>query len=80
MKKTLILVAFAGLALASCRKDRTCECKTTSDQPGFTSSTTVRTWKDVKKKDANNGCQSYSSKTTAPVASPYSYGEDCELK
>ena len=80
MKKTLILAAFAGLALASCRKDRTCECKTTSDQPGFTSSTYVRTWKEVKKKDAKNGCQSYTAKTTAPVAGTYTYGEDCELK
>lgn len=80
MKKVLLVSAIAGLAFASCRKDRTCECKTTSDQPGFVSSTTVQTRTDIKKKDATRWCQSYTSKVTAPVASQYSYGEDCELK
>ena len=26
MKKTLLIVAIAGLAMASCKKDRTCTC------------------------------------------------------
>jgi len=80
MKKSLLLVAFAGLALASCRKDRTCECKTTSDAPGFTSQTRVTVIKESKKKHASNNCQSYTSKQTAPVASTYYFGEDCTLK
>jgi hypothetical protein len=80
MKKTLLIVAIAGLAMASCRKDRTCECKTTSDAPGFVSTTTVETWKETTKKDASKGCQSYSVKQTAPVVAQYSYGVDCELK
>jgi hypothetical protein len=80
MKKVLLIAAVAGLAMASCRKDRTCECKTTSDAPGFTSSTSTTTWKDVKKKDARKSCQSYTVKQTAPVAGTYYSGEDCELK
>lgn len=78
--KNIFVSALVLVALASCKKDVTCECKTTSDQPGFVSETTVQTWKDVKKSDARKSCQSYTSKTTAPVASTYSYGEDCELK
>ncbi|MCE3226035.1 MAG: hypothetical protein K0S32_586 [Bacteroidetes bacterium] len=80
MKKVLFVAMVAGLAMASCRKDRTCECKTTSDEPGFVSSTSVTTWKESKKRDASKGCVSYTSKTTAPVAAQYSYGADCELK
>lgn len=80
MKKALLLVAVAGLAMASCRKDRTCECKDTSDAPGFVSSTTVYTVKKAKKSTVLADCQSYSTKQTAPVAAQYSYGQDCELK
>ncbi|MGE0566379.1 MAG: hypothetical protein AB7O73_00395 [Bacteroidia bacterium] len=80
MKKVLLVAAVAGLAMASCRKDRTCECKSTSDAPGFVSSTDTYTIKKIKKSDALAMCQSYTQKTTAPVASQYYYGEDCELK
>jgi hypothetical protein len=82
MKKTLLIVAVAGLAMASCRKDRTCECKTTSDAPGFVSSTTVYTQKEMKKADAAKMCASYTTKATAPVASTLAndWGQDCELK
>jgi len=80
MKKVLLVAAIAGLAMASCRKDRTCECKSTSDEPGFVSSTQVYTVKKAKKGNTLSMCQSHSSKTTAPVASQYSYGEDCTLK
>lgn len=81
MKKTLFIVAIASLAFASCRKDRTCTCTDTSDSPGFTSSTEVRTIKEMKKADAKKWCQSYTSKATAPVASPLAndYGMNCEL-
>jgi len=80
MKKLLLLVAVAGLVAVSCRKDVTCECKTTSDAPGFVSSTDVHTMKDVKKKDAKAMCASYTMKVTAPVAGTVTSGEDCELK
>lgn len=79
MKKTLLIVAVASLAMASCRKDRTCTCTETSDQPGFVAQTRVETYKESKKKDATNACLSYTSKQTLPVASQYYYGENCEL-
>lgn len=44
MKKTLLLVvAVLGLSIASCRKERTCECKTTATEVriGFGEQTTV---------------------------------------
>ncbi|MDO9000729.1 MAG: hypothetical protein Q7W45_13255 [Bacteroidota bacterium] len=81
MKKILLIASVAGLAMVSCKKDRTCECKTTSDAPGFTSSTTVYTVKKSKKtSDITANCVSYTSKQTAPTASTYYYGQDCELK
>ncbi|MCA6435227.1 MAG: hypothetical protein ACK5QC_10855 [Bacteroidota bacterium] len=82
MKKSILILSIAGLALASCRKDVTCECKTTSDAQGFVSSTRTTTWNDVKKKDAKKQCQSYTSKTTAPVASTLSndFGMECTIK
>ena len=80
MKKVLFITMVTGLIFASCRKDRTCECKTTSDAPGFVSETTVTTQKKVSKSDALANCQSYTTKATAPVAGTYYFGEDCELK
>lgn len=82
MKKVLLIAAVAGLAMASCRKDRTCTCTETSDAPGFVADTYVTTYKDIKKKDAKKACQSYTSKVTAPVASTLGNdsGMNCELK
>ena len=80
MKKILLLVAVAGLVAVSCRKDVTCECKTTSTAAGFVSSTTVTTWKDTKKKDALKSCVSWTSIDTAPIAGTVTTGQDCELK
>lgn len=82
MKKVLLVAAVAGLAFASCRKERTCTCTTTSDAPGFVSSTHVMTVDDMKKSDAKKWCQTYTSKATAPVASTLANdsGEKCELK
>jgi len=61
MKKTLVLAAIAGIALASCKKDRTCTCtdgtvSQTSTQPGYSytpqaPSTNKTTYKKVKKKN-----------------------------
>jgi len=79
MKKILLVAAVAGLAMTSCKKDRTCTCVDTSDQPGFTSETQVTTYKKSKKKDISP-CVSYTSKATAPVAGTYFYGQDCTLK
>ncbi len=80
MKKILLLVAVAGLVAVSCRKDRTCECKTTSDAPGFVSSTTVYTIKEAKKKDFAKQCVSYTNKQLTPVAGTVTTGQDCEVK
>lgn len=82
MKKVLLVAAVAGLAFASCRKDRTCTCTEKSDMPGFTADTEVTVYKESKKKDAKKMCQSYTTKATAPVASTYAndYGKNCELK
>ncbi len=80
--KKLLVIAIAGLAMASCRKDLTCTCTEKSDVPGFSADTYVYTYKDTKKKDAKKACQSYTTKQTAPVASTYAndYGMNCELK
>lgn len=80
MKKILLLVAVAGLVAVSCRKDRTCECKSTSDQAGFVSSTTVITMKEAKKGNFAAQCASYTQKDLAPVAGTVTTGQDCEVK
>lgn len=59
MKKTLVLAAIAGIAFASCKKDRVCECTSstisqTSTEPGYTytaspPTTQKTTFKKVKK-------------------------------
>lgn len=79
MKKIFLFVAL-GAALASCRKDRTCTCTQTSDQPGYVSSTDVTVHYDSKKRNARISCQSYSEKNTSAGASGYTYTTTCELK
>ena len=82
MKKTLLIIAVAGLAMASCKKDRTCTCVTTNTPVtgSVTSSTDEITVKKAKKADALNGqCRSYSYQTTAPVAGT-KYDVTCTLK
>lgn len=59
MKKTLVLAAIAGIAFASCKKDRTCTCTNstvsqTSTQPGYSytpaaPTTDKVTYKKIKK-------------------------------
>jgi hypothetical protein len=80
MKKITLFVAVLSLTMASCRKDRTCTCTDSSDEPGFSSSTYVQTYGSSKKKDAKNACQSYSYKETTAGADPYTYTTTCELK
>lgn len=57
MKKILLVAAVAGLAFASCKKDYTCECTTTSTAGGVSTSATVeaKTGK-MKKADAEKKC------------------------
>lgn len=62
MKKILLVAAVAGLSMVSCKKDYTCECKTTS---GSTTATASGATGKMSKKDAeakcNEGDSSYSS-------------------
>lgn len=61
MKKTLLIVALAGLSLTSCKKDYTCECKTTvTEYDGGVATVeeraAVSTTFKAKKKDAEASC------------------------
>lgn len=66
MKKTLLIVAIAGLAMASCKKDYTCTCTTKdSTDPSFSSTATFSF--HAKKKDAQASCDAL--KTTVGTLS-----------
>lgn len=68
MKKVLVLSAVAMIALASCKKDYTCECTTEINGETLTSASEI---KDAKKSDAEDACNE------ADAASPM---VSCELK
>lgn len=61
MKKLILLAAIAGIAFVSCKKDRTCECTSstisrTSTQPGYTftsqpATTSSTKYSKIKKKN-----------------------------
>jgi hypothetical protein len=79
MKKiTLIVLAVAGVALASCKKDRTCTCTTTTSN--LTTSEKI-TYFDATKRDARLLCTSHATQTDdlTPVATTGSK-TTCELK
>jgi hypothetical protein len=65
MKKVLF-AAVAVLALASCKKDWSCECKGVSS----TSTDFTMPLKDLSKKDADKACEAYE----------YSGINTCDLK
>ena len=82
MKKTLLIVAIAGLAMASCKKDRTCECTNVWTPTSGASVTTTETYtvKKATKGAAIDGmCQGYKSQVTAPVSGATNE-TTCELK
>ena len=66
----------AVASLASCKKDRTCTCTDSSNEPGYVSTTGVRTYTSAKKSDARAACASYSY---VPTGSTYTYTYDCKL-
>ena len=72
MKKiTLFAFAVVALSLASCKKDRVCECTTVSTPASGAAVTMTEeiTVKKVKKSAVKDGeCRGYTSQTTAPVA------------
>jgi len=80
MKKVLLFVAVvSAFSFASCKKDRTCTCVTTSTVPGSTASTDIKTYTDAKKGDARAACSS-SSSTYDFGGTSYVYTRTCELK
>jgi hypothetical protein len=72
MKKVL-LVAAVAFAFASCKKDYTCECTTTTAGISVTASTTV---KDTKKK-ATDACE---KGTTSSSVAGISSSTTCKIK
>ena len=65
MKKTVLLAAFVMFTLASCKKDRTCECKSTITSytingfpQTFTDPTTTTTTKYTKASKKSIDCNS----------------------
>lgn len=64
MKKALLigsLGVFGVIALASCKKDYTCECTSTSGSSSSTASTTI----NATKGDAKEACEAGSSSATS---------------
>jgi hypothetical protein len=69
MKKVLLVAAVAGLAMASCKKDYTCECTASAGGVSATASTTIH---DTKKK-AEDAC-------TAKNTSANGATTECKIK
>ncbi len=77
MKKIILVVAIAGLAMASCKKDRICSCTTTSSFTvgGSYTSTNDVTYNKVTKGTAKSACISRKASD-----SNSSYSSVCALK
>lgn len=80
MKKITLIaaVAFLAVSLSSCKKERVCECVSTSSAAGSTSTTTKVTYKKAKKGICDEN--SSTSQMTAPVASTETNTTTCTLK
>jgi hypothetical protein len=77
MKKVL-LVAVAGMfVLASCKKDRTCDCK----YNGVADNDGITTFKNVSKRFMKNtrNCVSYEYTTTSPSGTSSTTKVECEI-
>lgn len=78
MKKVLLFVAVVTAAsFASCKKDRVCNC-TTSTSPGGTATVSTVTYTEAKKGDARAACLS-STSTEVFVGTTYTTTRDCSL-
>jgi hypothetical protein len=73
MKKVLVLGGFALLAMASCKKEYTCECTSTTAGISATAATTI---KDTKKK-ATEACE---AGTTSSTVLGITSSVSCEIK
>lgn len=74
MKNLFILTVFALIALTSCKKDYTCECKLYDD--GYLYGTETTTIKDTKSK-AKTSCDALDATTDL---GGYLYEKKCEIK
>lgn len=86
MKKIAILsIVFAGLAFASCKKERECECTETTTLASSSGSTTTTDpvvsyeIKDIKGGEAKSWCQK-STEVTTSGNTTQTIVNDCKLK
>ncbi|PBQ31744.1 hypothetical protein CNR22_08160 [Sphingobacteriaceae bacterium] len=82
MKKFTILAAcFSLLSLASCKKDRTCDCTTTytSSSGNTTTSTDKVILLESKKSDAKSLCQKTTWTSVGNSGSTSTTVQDCKL-
>lgn len=77
MKKVLFIAIVAVASLASCKKDRTCTCTTTTSGGTVTD---VTVYHDVKKGDARQLCIGSQTTTTYTGGSTVGDNTTCELK
>ena len=78
----MIIAVFASLTVASCKKERVCECVISSDAPG-SSSITIKYTATKAKKDicAKNSSSSIQTSPSAPTGTTYyTQKTDCTLK
>jgi len=89
MKKTLLIVAVAGLAMVACKKDRVCSCKdyTTTNGANAVSQDYSYTMVDVSRRTAFNNCihskQTYTTSIvsgTTVTTGTVENDLNCELK
>jgi hypothetical protein len=78
MKKlTFLLIAFVAISFASCKKDRTCNCTITSNEPGISASDYTVVYKKISKSNAKAACMSLE---VTPSGQPYTETRKCTLK
>ncbi len=79
MKKIgLSVVAIVTISLTACKKDRTCECTSTSSNGNISSSTT--TIKKIKKSEAKTLCQNFTSTYSSQNSPTQTDVNTCTLK
>lgn len=80
MKKLVMLMSVAVVcSLTSCKKDRVCECTSSSTAPGNSSTTVDYTIVDVKKSTAKRACVKTTEDYTV-LGTTYTNTMDCKLK
>lgn len=82
-KTTLLIIAAFALCIASCKKDRTCECVTTYTSSGGTTTTTPNdnvTYREIKKGQAKDLCQKSTRVYVSPSGATSTTVSDCKLK